>query len=93
MVERNRKASEELLAPYLPVALEKQGLDFIFYMFTDVPSASTELMMAGKGAQALVSRAFQVEVKDGIALLPGVVSRKKQLLPNLISTIKESQDE
>ena len=93
MVERNRKASEELLAPYLPVALEKQGLDFIFYMFTDVRSASTELMMAGKGAQALVSRAFQVEVKDGIALLPGVVSRKKQLLPNLISTIKEDQDD
>ena len=93
MVERNRKASEELLAPYLPVALEKQGLDFVFYMFTDVPSASTELMMVGKGAQALVSKAFQVEVKDGIALLPGVVSRKKQLLPQLISTIKEDQDD
>ena len=49
--------------------------------------------MVGKGAQALVSKAFQVEVKDGIALLPGVVSRKKQLLPQLISTIKEDQDD
>ena len=81
MVERNRKASEALIAPYLPVALEKQGLDFIFYMFTDVRSASTELLMAGKGAESLVARAFQAEVRDGLAILPGVVSRKIQLLP------------
>ena len=93
MVERNRKASQALLAPYLPVALEKQGLDYIFYMFTDVRGASTELLMAGKGAESLVSRAFQVEVKDGIAVLPGVVSRKKQLLPRIINTLREEEQE
>ena len=93
MVERNRKASQALIGPYLPTALEKQGLDYIFYMFTDVRGASTELMMAGKGAESLVSRAFQVEVKDGLAVLPGVVSRKKQLLPRIINTIREEEQE
>lgn len=93
MVERNRKASQALLAPYLPIALEKQGLDYIFYMFTDVRGANTELLMAGKGAESLVARAFQVEVKDGIAVLPGVVSRKKQLLPRIINTIREEEQE
>lgn len=93
MVERNRKASQALLAPYLPVALEKQGLDYIFYMFTDVRGSSTELLMAGKGAESLVARAFQVEVKDGIAVLPGVVSRKKQLLPRIINTLREEEQE
>ena len=93
MVERNRKASQALIGPYLPVALEKQGLDYIFYMFTDVRGASTELMMAGKGAESLVSRAFGVEVKDGLAVLPGVVSRKKQLLPRIINTIREEEQE
>ena len=93
MVERNRKASEALIAPYLPVALEKQGLDYIFYMFTDVRGSNTELLMAGKGAESLVSRAFQVEVKDGLAVLPGVVSRKKQLLPRIINTIREEEQE
>ncbi len=92
MVERNRKASEALIAPYLPVALEKQGLDFIFYMFTDVRGSSTELLMAGKGAEALVSRAFQVEVRDGLAVLPGVVSRKIQLLPRIISALREEAE-
>ena len=93
MVERNRKASQALIGPYLPTALEKQGLDYIFYMFTDVRGANTELMMAGKGAESLVSRAFQVEVKDGLAVLPGVVSRKKQLLPRIINTIREEEQE
>ena len=93
MVERNRKASQALLAPYLPIALEKQGLDYIFYMFTDVRGANTELLMAGKGAESLVARDFQVEVKDGIAVLPGVVSRKKQLLPRIINTIREEEQE
>ena len=93
MVERNRKASQALIAPYLPVALEKQGLDYIFYMFTDVRGASTELMMAGKGVESLVSRAFHVEVKDGLAVLPGVVSRKKQMLPKIINTIREEEQD
>lgn len=92
MVERNRKASEALIAPYLPVALEKQGLDYIFYMFTDVRGASTELLMAGKGAESLVSRAFQVEVRDGLAVLPGVVSRKIQLLPRIINALREEEE-
>ncbi|MBM6924663.1 putative manganese-dependent inorganic diphosphatase [Pseudoflavonifractor phocaeensis] len=91
MVERNRKASEALIAPYLPVALEKQGLDYIFYMFTDVRGSSTELLMAGKGAESLISRAFQVEVQDGLAVLPGVVSRKIQLLPRIINAIREEE--
>ena len=93
MVERNRKASEALIGPYLPVALEKQGLDYIFYMFTDVRGASTELLMAGKGAESLVSRAFQVEVQDGLAVLPGVVSRKKQLLPWIINALREEEQQ
>ncbi len=93
MVERNRKASEALIGPYLPVALEKQGLDYIFYMFTDVRGASTELLMAGKGAESLVSRAFQVEVQDGLAVLPGVVSRKKQLLPRIINALREEEQQ
>ena len=92
MSEKNRLASEALLAPYLPVALEKQGLDFIFYMFTDVRSACTDLLMAGKGAERLVESAFDAQVKDGMAVLPQVVSRKKQMVPALISAVKQAQE-
>lgn len=92
MTEKNRLASEALLSPYLSIALEKQGLDFIFYMFTDVRSATTDLLMAGKGVERLVEYAFDVEVKNGMAVLPQVVSRKKQMVPALISAMKQAQE-
>ena len=88
MSEKNRKASQALIAPYLETALKNQDLDFIFYMFTDVVHSTTELMMVGRGAEVLVEKAFQAKVKDGMAVLPGVVSRKKQMVPALINAIK-----
>lgn len=91
MSDKNRSAGEELLRPYLDTALRKQGVDFLFYMFTDVPTSTTELMMAGEGAEELVKRAFDVETHDRLAVLPGVMSRKKQMIPALLSAIKAEQ--
>ena len=92
MTEKNRKAAQALVGPYLPEARVKQGLDYIFYMFTDVRNSSTELLMAGSGAETLIKTAFDTEVVDGIATLPGVVSRKKQMIPRLINAIKQEQE-
>ena len=93
MSDRNRKASEALVGPYLETALNRQDLDYVFYMFTDVRSSSTELLAVGADAEEVVQRAFGVEMKDGIALLAGVVSRKKQMIPALRSAIKQLTDE
>ena len=92
MTEKNRRAAQALVGPYLPQALEKQGLDYIFYMFTDVRNSGTELLMAGAGAEELITKAFEVPVENGVAVLPGVVSRKKQMIPALIKTIKLDQE-
>ena len=73
--------------------MSKQRLDYIFYMFTDIRTSATELLMAGKGADQVIARAFHAEVKDGTALLPGVVSRKKQMIPALMGAIKELSSE
>ena len=88
MSERNRKASQALVGPSLDTALKNQDLDFIFYMFTDVVHSTTELLMAGRGADVLVEKAFHAPVENGMAILPGVVSRKKQMVPALINAIK-----
>ena len=93
MSERNRRASEALVGPYLETVLNKQGLDYVFYMFTDVRTSSTELLMAGPGAEEVIERAFGAEIENGIALLPGVVSRKKQMIPALMGAIKQLADE
>ena len=91
MTEKNRKAARALVGPYLPIALEKQGLDYIFYMFTDVRNSTTELLMAGAGAEEQISQTVHADVEDGMAVLSGVVSRKKQMIPPLINAIKQEQ--
>lgn len=92
MTEKNRSAAEALLAPYLEVEREKQGLDYVFYLFTDVRAASSDLLMAGKGAEALIEKAFGVAPGDGRAVLPGVISRKKQFVPALLSAVQQEQE-
>ena len=82
-----------LPAETFALAMNKQGLDYIFYMFTDIRTSTTELLMAGKGADQVITRAFESKVKDGMALLPGVVSRKKQMIPALMKAIKELANE
>lgn len=89
MTEKSRLDNEKLIAPYLQGFLDRQGLDMVFCMFTDVPSASTDLLMVGAGAEELVHRAFSVEVTDAKAVLPGMVSRKKQLIPILLNAIRQ----
>ena len=61
-------------------------------MFTDVRNSSTELLITGDGAERLIQKAFDVAVEGGTATLPGVVSRKKQLIPRLINAIKQEQE-
>lgn len=92
MTEKNRKAAQELVGPYLPQALAKQGLDYIFYMFTDVRNSSTELLMVGAGAEELIAKTFHTKIENGVAVLPGVVSRKKQMIPSLIKALKQEQE-
>ena len=92
MAEKNRKAAQALIAPYLPTALAKQHLNYIFYMFTDARNSSTELLMAGPGAEELIAKTFGTSVEGGVAALPGVVSRKKQMIPQLIKAIKQEQE-
>ena len=92
MSEKNRKTSQRLVKPYLETALSKQRLDYIFYMFTDVRASATELLMAGPGAEEVAAGAFGREVKDGTVLLPGVVSRKQQVIPALMAALKQHTD-
>lgn len=91
MTEKSRLDSEALVGPYLEEFRAKQGLNCVFCMFTDVRETSTDILMAGDEAGALVQRAFGVENCGGKVVLPGVVSRKKQVIPALLNAIKLEQ--
>ena len=93
MTENSRKAAEALCGPYLPEGAKVNEIPVVFYMFTDVKSQTTEMLYWGPNSEAMVSRAFGVTPEDGVATLPGVVSRKKQVTPALMSKLLEMSEE
>ena len=89
MTDKSRAAAEALVQPFLPEASRREGLPLIFYMFTDMKTQSTDLMFYGHNAEEIIRDAFHVEPEGDIAKLPGVVSRKKQFIPALMSAYQE----
>lgn len=82
---------EQKLRPYLEKSCREHGLSMMFFMLTNIIDESTELMCYGESADSLVQEAFGSRPQNGTLKLPGVVSRKKQLIPAFIDAInKES---
>jgi manganese-dependent inorganic pyrophosphatase len=74
---------DELLAA-LAAARERKGYSVMALMITDILSKGTELLAVGdRGA---IDRAFGESAVDGVVSLPGVMSRKKQVAPQLLAT-------
>ena len=68
-----------------------KGLDMVFVMMTNIFEQSTELLYEGKNAKETLSAAFGDDklTRDHSATLPGVVSRKKQLIPAIMRAMQE----
>ncbi len=64
---------------------EKQGYTLYALMVTDILSQGTELLVAGDAEP--VERAFDVRARDSVLELPGVMSRKKQVVPKLLASV------
>jgi manganese-dependent inorganic pyrophosphatase len=66
---------------------EREDKDLVLYalMITDVVAKGTELLVAGD--VAAVARSFGVEATDSMIDLPGVMSRKKQVAPKLMTSL------
>lgn len=76
------------LLPLMEQECGKNGMSMVFFMLTNIISESTELLCFGEGSARLVTEAFEVPVTNGSCYLSGVVSRKKQLIPNFMATIQ-----
>lgn len=87
--DRQLSGIKEALKAYLPSALEDKSLRMCFVMLTDILNEATELLYTGKGAKETVMRAFPEHFTGDSFWLPGVVSRKKQLIPAMIEALLE----
>lgn len=59
----------------------KGGYEMLLFMLTDVLKRSTRLLAVGDLDE--LGQVFNVKFKDNAANLPGVMSRKKQIVPTL----------
>lgn len=78
----------ERLLTYMEKAFREHDVSMLFFMMTDIMESSTTLLYQGTGAEETVREAFRVEPENGQVWLQGVVSRKKQLIPALMSALQ-----
>ncbi len=80
---------EKKLRPYIERSCREHGFSMMFFMLTNIIEETTTLMCYGEAASALVEDAFRLRPENGTVRLPGVVSRKKQLIPAFIEAINK----
>ena len=90
MTRKNLLAAEALLAPYLEEARNKQNVEDLYMLLTDVPKEESVVISTGRYASEVLAEGFDTKpVEDGSWTLPGVVSRKKQFIPALMTAYQE----
>ena len=90
MTRSNLHAAQKLLTPYLEEARNKQNVEDIYMLLTDVPKQESVVICAGRYAGGLLTTGFNCEPEaDGSWVLPGVVSRKKQFIPTIMGAYQE----
>ena len=88
MISEELAEAKEILKPYLPKAMNENGVQMIFFMLTDIVNESTELLYYGKGAKRCLQEAYDLQEDSEKLILKGVVSRKKQLIPTLVTALQ-----
>lgn len=82
---------------YAEKARKQLKIDMMYFMLTNILTETTDLICMGPGADQLIYNAFHMEDEDiqqykeiqHIIHLPGVVSRKKQLAPQIMMVLQQ----
>ncbi|WP_232699506.1 manganese-dependent inorganic pyrophosphatase [Brevibacillus daliensis] len=72
----------------LSANIEKKGLDLFLFVVTDILNNDSVGLALGRATNA-VEKAYNTTLVDNKAVLPGVVSRKKQIVPVLTDTFNQ----
>ncbi|MCD8232553.1 MAG: putative manganese-dependent inorganic diphosphatase [Clostridiales bacterium] len=85
MTQEELEQVKEILLPYLPQVLKDKQISMVFLMLTNIIDETTYLICDGENADALVEKAYEEQKTGDYHILKGVVSRKKQLIPALMT--------
>ncbi|WP_294400697.1 putative manganese-dependent inorganic diphosphatase [uncultured Clostridium sp.] len=71
---------------YMASEAKSNGYDVVMLLLTDILTEGSQVLVAGERYD-YVEKTFNVELKDSMAFLPGVLSRKKQVIPPLTAVV------
>lgn len=80
----------KMMKLYVPTVLETMPIQMSYVMLTNIHEQSSKLLAFGPDAITYACEALGVEAEGNVCVLPGVVSRKKQVVPALVNTLQES---
>ncbi len=80
---------KEKLIPYLEEKFDGLGVDMCFVMLTNIVKEDTELLCFGEKAKDVARSAFQLPLDLEKIVLKGLVSRKKQLIPSIVTVLQQ----
>lgn len=80
-------AEKEKILSLLAKRKLQEKLDYIVFMLVDIIAENCVLFLAGEEEKMLLQKVFAGKVTDDEMFLPGVVSRKKQIVPQLTEAL------
>lgn len=83
---------QKRMLPFIKQMLDRTHFHVIILMLTDIMAESTRTLYACNSDHIdmpnVIAHAFGVEAGENVAELPGVLSRKKQLMPNITTSMQ-----
>ncbi len=83
----NIQEIKDVMLDYMKTVYKNKNYNLVMIMLTDVLKEGSELLFVGEDKE-LIAKAFNVQPGESSVYLPGVVSRKKQVVPPLSSAIE-----
>lgn len=77
----NAKGLKDDIEKALQEIKNEEQLDYVFFFVINIVTSTASLLITGEEEGKIAQEAFDEVVKDSFMVLPGVVSRKKQIVP------------
>ncbi|SNU04553.1 manganese-dependent inorganic pyrophosphatase [Lachnospiraceae bacterium] len=81
---------KSIVMPVLDKQKDIDHVDMLFVMITNILKESSEVLFSGANAEIVLESGFNVTSRNHKSVyLPGVVSRKKQMVPTITNTLSQ----
>ncbi|MCD8073569.1 MAG: putative manganese-dependent inorganic diphosphatase [Lachnospiraceae bacterium] len=77
------------ITPFLQNLVTRKELDMVCFMLTNIIEEGTDLIYYGRDDVDIIDASFHKKLENGSVYLQSVVSRKKQLVPSLMTGISQ----